>query len=831
MEDEEKLIEEFACRVSLAKIEGRTRPQGGVAKKNKFKRARVNGHEMEEQAAGEQAAGEQAAGEQAAEEQAVGEQAAGEQAAGEQAAGKQEPNNHPFEAVYEDTKVWISQLMTIVNDREMLLRLLELDEPTFQKWESDYVFERTREVTRRIRLAIFKIAKSYTIRPSDGPQICTKQDLEHFLKVHGPLAGGFRKGDRVRALFGLLQFKNGDEYIQVNGGDEGIVVGPCSFPNAQDASEYVCVNMGLPVGKVNFHCLNHIEHVPLAGGFQKGDRVRALIAHAPMNVIAGDEGTVVGPCSATGDAEASRRVCVDMGPAKGEVNFCVYTHIEQLPLIGGFKKGDRVRTRIPNPSSNIKVGDEGTVVGPGIVFESQCENASEYLCVRFEGEKGMMNFHYRYGIEHMPLAGGFQKGDRVLSLIEMPLFNIKVGDEGTVYGPSDDLTDSDAEQRLCVKMHYSKNKINFHAITQIEHAPLAGGFRKGERVRSLITHSKTKLSVGDEGIVIGPCNNTEPAQDSYRLCVEFGLGKGVVFFLEPNQIASVTAEAKCNKGLQKRLDVTLVKKDNEPCSVNTLSLVEKFKTAMDKKFAGETDKIELFSNFEEVKTMIEQLQRENSELYCGDEEVKVLVNDLMRLREKANKLREEADRNTEALLDEMARERDMLCKQAERNAQALLEEIAREEKSLAAKKERRRALNKLRAQRMRKREAEEREAKAEEREAGAEEREVRMCASEPQISAIDTGILLINQRLGLDQAAAGQTEKQQKSQAGEEKVSGGGKKDESECCVCLTNDKSWIFIPCGHVCVCRGCAHDIMASSRECPLCRQQTTAIFQVFL
>lgn len=106
-----------------------------------------------------------------------------------------------------------------------------------------------------------------------------------------------------------------------------------------------------------------------------------------------------------------------------------------------------------------------------------------------------------------------------------------------------------------------------------------------------------------------------------------------------------------------------------------------------------------------------------------------------------------------------------------------------------------------------------------------------MCASEPQISAIDTGILLINQRLGLDQAAAGETEKQQKSQAGEEKVSGGGKKDESECCVCLTNDKSWIFIPCGHVCVCRDCAHDIMASSRECPLCRQKTTGIFQVFL
>jgi hypothetical protein len=40
-----------------------------------------------------------------------------------------------------------------------------------------------------------------------------------------------------------------------------------------------------------------VEHVPLAGGFQKGDRVRGLVAHAPMNVKVGDEGTVVGPSS------------------------------------------------------------------------------------------------------------------------------------------------------------------------------------------------------------------------------------------------------------------------------------------------------------------------------------------------------------------------------------------------------------------------------------------------------------------------------------------------------------------------------------------------------
>ena len=53
----------------------------------------------------------------------------------------------------------------------------------------------------------------------------------------------------------------------------------------------------------------------------------------------------------------------------------------------------------------------------------------------------------------------------------------------------------------------------------------------------------------------------------------------------------------------------------------------------------------------------------------------------------------------------------------------------------------------------------------------------------------------------------------------------------SECCVCLSDASAWIFIPCGHVCVCRGCAESIMQSSRACPLCTQPATGAFQVFL
>ena len=73
---------------------------------------------------------------------------------------------------------------------------------------------------------------------------------------------------------------------------------------------------------------------------------------------------------------------------------------------------------------------------------------------------------------------------------------------------------------------------------------------------------------------------------------------------------------------------------------------------------------------------------------------------------------------------------------------------------------------------------------------------------------------MINQRFGLDRAAAGKAGEKQQSQAGEEEqvLTPLSQNDANECCVCLINKKSWIFIPCGHVCVWRGCADDIMES-------------------
>ena len=47
-----------------------------------------------------------------------------------------------------------------------------------------------------------------------------------------------------------------------------------------------------------------------------------------------------------------------------------------------------------------------------------------------------------------------------------------------------------------------------------------------------------------------------------------------------------------------------------------------------------------------------------------------------------------------------------------------------------------------------------------------------------------------------------------------------------ECVICLTVDKNTLCKPCKHVSCCHGCAQVIMASNKQCPICRQQITEI-----
>jgi hypothetical protein len=52
----------------------------------------------------------------------------------------------------------------------------------------------------------------------------------------------------------------------------------------------------------------------------------------------------------------------------------------------------------------------------------------------------------------------------------------------------------------------------------------------------------------------------------------------------------------------------------------------------------------------------------------------------------------------------------------------------------------------------------------------------------------------------------------------------------TDCVVCLNEQRSHIFGPCGHYCVCPECCETIMNSSQSCPLCRSACVLSMRVF-
>jgi predicted RNase H-like nuclease (RuvC/YqgF family) len=51
-----------------------------------------------------------------------------------------------------------------------------------------------------------------------------------------------------------------------------------------------------------------------------------------------------------------------------------------------------------------------------------------------------------------------------------------------------------------------------------------------------------------------------------------------------------------------------------------------------------------------------------------------------------------------------------------------------------------------------------------------------------------------------------------------------------ECMVCSESRKECLFLPCRHMCVCKGCASLIKAKDCKCPLCRTVSEQVMRVF-
>jgi hypothetical protein len=55
--------------------------------------------------------------------------------------------------------------------------------------------------------------------------------------------------------------------------------------------------------------------------------------------------------------------------------------------------------------------------------------------------------------------------------------------------------------------------------------------------------------------------------------------------------------------------------------------------------------------------------------------------------------------------------------------------------------------------------------------------------------------------------------------------------DDRMCVVCLVERKDHIFIPCGHLCACEGCAAAVNGQeSPVCPMCRTACGSFIRVF-
>jgi hypothetical protein len=52
-----------------------------------------------------------------------------------------------------------------------------------------------------------------------------------------------------------------------------------------------------------------------------------------------------------------------------------------------------------------------------------------------------------------------------------------------------------------------------------------------------------------------------------------------------------------------------------------------------------------------------------------------------------------------------------------------------------------------------------------------------------------------------------------------------GDDEETECIICMSNEKNSIFSPCGHYMTCRSCANQC----KNCPICRSNITCILSI--
>ena len=179
--------------------------------------------------------------------------------------------------------------------------------------------------------------------------------------------GAYAVGDRVKSI---VAADHGARAVQM--GDEGCILGPAAV-GAYD----LMVDFG---GDPKLIAPTHFADVcppgdwaeqtaarlSRLGGLGIGDTVRSLIANpawSPRPLAIGDEGEIAGPAPKPHDIT----VCFGGGMYGRLALAQVCTAEQWIARLGPFKRGDRVRARVPadhwRPRS-LRIGDIGTIEGP-----------------------------------------------------------------------------------------------------------------------------------------------------------------------------------------------------------------------------------------------------------------------------------------------------------------------------------------------------------------------------------------------------------------------------------------------------------------------------------
>lgn len=195
----------------------------------------------------------------------------------------------------------------------------------------------------------------------------------------------------------------------------------------------------------------------LPGGFRYGDKVKSLVFRMRGGVQVlemGHEGTIVGlgPPPASPQPGSDSRLLVqfhlgfDWLLAANQICYSAsFSMVKSTGLPGGYKWGDQVCNLVTHISplkqgAGIRLGDAGTIVGPGHVHGK--------VAVRFDGAGCEWNLWpntichkeaYNSAVAEK-LPGEFSRGDRVKCLGRsgagaQAAITLEAGDEGIIIGP------------------------------------------------------------------------------------------------------------------------------------------------------------------------------------------------------------------------------------------------------------------------------------------------------------------------------------------------------------------------------------------------------------